>query len=357
MAVTPLLPDHEHFVSEADALDTLAAALAKIEGVEDAGKAGLDKKTGATELEFAMGRGWWELSKQLVSAYRARKVDLTAPVYNTASRIKKQIQHLQESLQAQKATRIISPAFRWAQSPSAVFLEQKFSHKWDAPATLGCKQDRFSVKNRRISFHAACKDKRKRFHLDIDLFRPLDATLSSVTFNSVGRATLTLRKSTNATWPRLFRRGDAKPSNVHTWHAMSERYAAELKDFAEVEANLSKSADPKAPQADNSTEVSPKQEEAQAPPAEPPVGASATAVPEADAVAEPAVEDPASLAAAKQLGQEEINALEAAWRTAREKILEINARARAEKALVQSAAEARAAAIRAEFAAKRAQAA
>lgn len=186
---------------------------------------------------------------------------------------------------------------------------------------------------------------------------PHPSQLSSVTFNSVGRATLTLRKSTNATWPRLFRRGDAKPSNVHTWHAMSERYAAELKDFAEVEANLSKSADPKAPQADNSTEVSPKQEEAQAPPAEPPVGASATAVPEADAVAEPAVEDPASLAAAKQLGQEEINALEAAWRTAREKILEINARARAEKALVQSAAEARAAAIRAEFAAKRAQAA
>ena len=75
------------------------------------------------------------------------------------------------------ADRSISPAFRWAQSPSAIFLEQKFSHKWDAPATLGCKQDRFSVKNRRISFHAACKDKRKRFHLDIDLFKPLDATV------------------------------------------------------------------------------------------------------------------------------------------------------------------------------------
>lgn len=142
---------------------------------------------------------------------------------------------------------------------------------------------------------------------------------------------------------------------------MSERYAGELKDFAEVEANLTKEANSASRTVENATEVSAKQEEAQAPAAALPtedVAAASAAAPAADEeAAAPPAEDPATLAAAKLLGQEEIQALEASWRTARELMLEVNAKARAEKATIQKAADARAAAIRAEFAAKRAQAA
>lgn len=68
----------------------------------------------------------------------------------------------------------IGPAFRWAQSPDTVFIEQKFSHKWDTPATLGCKRDKLSIAGHELSFHATCSKHRKRFTLDLDLFRPID---------------------------------------------------------------------------------------------------------------------------------------------------------------------------------------
>jgi hypothetical protein len=58
-----------------------------------------------------------------------------------------------------------------------------------------------------------------------------------VTFNSVGRATLTFRKAENATWPRLLRSADAKPPNMHTWWAMQSRYEGELKAFDEMVKN------------------------------------------------------------------------------------------------------------------------
>ncbi len=45
---------------------------------------------------------------------------------------------------------------------------------------------------------------------------------------SVGRATYTLRKSTQGVWPRLLK-GSKKPANMHTWWEMQERFEKENK--------------------------------------------------------------------------------------------------------------------------------
>lgn len=69
----------------------------------------------------------------------------------------------------------ISPAFQWAQSPDSVFLNVKFSHKWDTPATLGCEADKVDFADRSLRFATVCASKRKNFALNLDLLRDIDA--------------------------------------------------------------------------------------------------------------------------------------------------------------------------------------
>jgi hypothetical protein len=80
----------------------------------------------------------------------------------------------------------------------------KFAHKLDTPATLGCEATTPPSYGRKsVSFRAECRDKRKTFSLSLSLFRDIIAENSTWTMASVGRASLTLKKATNSTWPRL----------------------------------------------------------------------------------------------------------------------------------------------------------
>lgn len=126
----------------------------------------------------------------------------------------------------------IAPAFEWAQSPDALLLQVKFSHKLDTPATLGCEADRdglgLSISGRQVSFRADCKAARKAFHLSFVALRDLDGDNSTWSMTSVGRATLTLRKATAAMWPRLLSSTAKARSQVHTWWQMQEKLKGEI---------------------------------------------------------------------------------------------------------------------------------
>lgn len=68
----------------------------------------------------------------------------------------------------------IPPAFEWAQSPDSVFLNVKFAHKLDTPATLGCKATNVTIAPQSFTFVAECKSKRKVFELRFDPLKELD---------------------------------------------------------------------------------------------------------------------------------------------------------------------------------------
>ena len=49
----------------------------------------------------------------------------------------------------------------------SVFLNVKFAHKWDTPATLGVKQDNMTVTSRGLLFQGTSLTQSKRFRLDL----------------------------------------------------------------------------------------------------------------------------------------------------------------------------------------------
>ena len=49
----------------------------------------------------------------------------------------------------------------------SVFLNVKFAHKWDTPATLGVEQDNMTVTSRGLLFQGTSLTQSKRFRLDL----------------------------------------------------------------------------------------------------------------------------------------------------------------------------------------------
>lgn len=215
--------------SEAEALADLQRA------VELGMRLGADVGAAKEALRAAMLRGWFDLSERLVGMShepahqplpaengRAAKLDLTASVHGAASEMKRRMSHLQELLRADagKTSSGIAPAYEWAQSPTHLFLNIKFAHKLDTPATLGCvmSSDNVTILPERVTLAAECAAKRKRFLLDLPLLKSIDAAHPDTEWSmaSVGRASLTLRKHEDheGPWARLLQ-SRKKPGNAH----------------------------------------------------------------------------------------------------------------------------------------------
>jgi hypothetical protein len=216
------------YESEDVALDALADAERAVGGE---GREGWELSA-AAEVEEAIRRMWTRLAEALVSAYRRQGVESGRHVHRVVGALRRELQELQDSLTLREGLGdYISPAFQWAQSPDSVFLNVKFAHRWDAPATLGCSVDSFVVVEQWVNVSAACEAKRKRFLLSLDLHAPVDAERSSWASAAVGRATLTLRKAENSSWPNLLDSDAPRLANMHVWWDKRKAHEQEMKDW------------------------------------------------------------------------------------------------------------------------------
>ncbi len=84
--------------------------------------------------------------------------------------------------------RSIPPAFEWAQSVDSVFLNVKFSHKWDTPSTLGCVEEGVNITNSSFVVDVVCKAKGKHFLLSLDVFGELNAEVVVVRCHAFSHA-------------------------------------------------------------------------------------------------------------------------------------------------------------------------
>jgi len=178
----------------------------------------------------AMRRGWWPCAEALATrAAEAGAADLENLVAVESRVISKHLSGLKSVLQA-GTPQLISPAFQWAQSGDTLFLNVKFSHKIDAPATLDVVVDSVNVTNSSLTL-AAAKD-RKAFSLSLSFFGPVDPDASSWTTASVGRVVFTLRKAgAPSAWPKLLGEGARKPQNMHLWWDKQEEFQDEIDDL------------------------------------------------------------------------------------------------------------------------------
>jgi hypothetical protein len=210
------------FSSEAQAMDQVAE-LGLLAGGADPCGAALPPAFAADALK----RGWFLLAESLSLACAETSNDKLAPLMNeAASSMRSSLTRvLQIAATAKGAKQALEPAFQWAQSASAVFVNVKFAHKLDAPACIDLFDQKHQIEDAKIHVFAACKD--KTFALELDLFADVNAANSSFALTSVGRGTFTLNKNVPRRWTRLLRQ-TGRPKNMHIWFEKQELYDAEL---------------------------------------------------------------------------------------------------------------------------------
>jgi hypothetical protein len=125
-------------------------------------------------------------------------------------------------------TSSVSPAFEWAQSTTEIYLNVKFSHKIDAPATLNVETKNVSISSNELYLNAS--DGNKNFNLVLFFYKPIVPEESKYEMSSVGRMTFNLKKSDGPSkWEQLLTKSG--PTNMHVWFAMQEKYEKDLEKF------------------------------------------------------------------------------------------------------------------------------
>jgi hypothetical protein len=100
-------------VSESAALSCLLAA-------DGSAFASVDKDDAGRAVEEALNRAWFDLATRIVEVSGA--VDISTVVHQTSTKIRNKLTAVAESLGKASTAAGIPPAFEWAQSPDALFL-------------------------------------------------------------------------------------------------------------------------------------------------------------------------------------------------------------------------------------------
>lgn len=195
-----------------------------------------DSSRGIEVFEKAVRSGDWVCAKSYVAATPpSQLLALKAQFDLEQRRIVASMSELKSAIEVALPTSSIVPAFQWCQSPRQIFLNVKFAHKLDAPATLNVEIDNVEITSSRMHITASArKGSSKSFSLDLPLWAPIVIANSTYNLASVGRMTVTLLKEVGESkWPRLLARGFNAQQNLgksvmHFWHEQHEKYADEL---------------------------------------------------------------------------------------------------------------------------------
>ncbi|KAH8064232.1 hypothetical protein JL721_8375 [Aureococcus anophagefferens] len=121
---------------------------------------------------------------------------------------------------------VVTPAFRWAQNASHLFVEVRFAHSLTAPANTDAYVESATVQARSCALDAATKHASgKRWALRLEeLWDELDAAASdTAAAASAGRAVIYLgKRHVGVKWPRLVACGVKAPAHSAMWMDMQQ---------------------------------------------------------------------------------------------------------------------------------------
>ena len=167
----------------------------------------------------------WEYATALSSHCVSNNIYLSDALKTKATEKKKKAEKLLQALDHNGAkVQTVSPAFQWAQSPEKVFLDVKFSHRFDSPGCLELASPFVNITETHLHVGAICSysSHRMKYQLDFEFFAPVNASDCTYSFASKGRCSVTLIKNETAAW-NLPMRGK-KPSNLQIWWEMKDRH-------------------------------------------------------------------------------------------------------------------------------------
>ena len=162
-----------------------------------------------------------------------KEVSIDPSLKVSALAVKRRLEKFVTALEHSSTMQVVAPAYQWAQSPSMVYLDIKFSHRLDSPGCLEVANPQVNITDSKLTFIANCarSTQRIKINLDLEFYTQVNSSESSYSFTSVGRLNVNLRKLQDSSWPKPMK--GRKPSNVHTWWEMKEKYSKLMKKYSD----------------------------------------------------------------------------------------------------------------------------
>lgn len=132
---------------------------------------------------------------------------------------------------------VVYPCFEWAQSMDRIFINIKFSHKWDAPGCMDVKDSEVLVHENLVMINTVCVigDNPVKYVLNLDLYDYIDENDIMSNTSTTGRFQLSLKKKTSGYWKILRRKYSDFPKNSRIWIEMRDKFIDQLPKFEDEE--------------------------------------------------------------------------------------------------------------------------
>lgn len=185
-------------------------------------------------LELLVTKGLREEAEVLMIELNKRGIKFTDHLRTATNNIIQKAKSIYNQYRFDESDYVtVFPAFEWAQSLDRVFINIKYSHRWDAPGCNEVKKEHVESFENLVMFTAYCiqGDTPIKFTLNLDLYDNVDEKESKYTSSSVGRYQLSLKKEKSGYWKNIVRKGADLPSNMRTWLEMREKYLSEIQKY------------------------------------------------------------------------------------------------------------------------------
>jgi hypothetical protein len=184
-----------------------------------------------SQIEDVVNRQYFDASAEIIRRAHEEEEDVSVPIRNAVGNIRSKLDHLVKLLDPEfSRPQKVPPAFQWAQNDTAVFIQLKYSRRFNAPGAVDVEDFNCTFTNSSLVFSAIGGHSGKRFEyaLNLDFFDSINPELSSWNIGSVGKVFLTIMKQSVSKWPRLLLT-NVKIDNMHYWYDFGDQMESSLK--------------------------------------------------------------------------------------------------------------------------------
>jgi hypothetical protein len=189
-----------------------------------------------TCLELLISKGYNKEAEFLMLELSKRGITFKDQVQNATENMTKNVKKILNDYKFDESDYLtVSPAFQWAQNTEYIFLQIKYSHRFDAPGCLEAKIDGININtgSNNASFQAYCiqGDVPIIFKLELSFSGNVMSEGSSYESTSAGRYEIRIKKETTGFWKKLLHVDFEAPRNMRMWLEMRKKYENELEKF------------------------------------------------------------------------------------------------------------------------------
>ncbi|OMJ81373.1 hypothetical protein SteCoe_18163 [Stentor coeruleus] len=181
---------------------------------------------------LALDQGWLDTAYSLILSGTYKNQEFSSSLKSYPRELKKNLDKITTLVEKKNPKfQTVYPAFQWAQSTKAIFLDIKYSHRLETSACSNIRDVDVQILPDKFFFSAKCirSGQNVRLLLEYEHYGEIIVEDSKYTQLKSGRLSVEIKKAKEEVWDLPMK--GKKPSNMHIWWEVREKYETEVNEL------------------------------------------------------------------------------------------------------------------------------